>query len=149
MGFKIFEKKKIRIYRSILTLDRSPERLTWIGSLAKMPVTFYSKTREGKTASVGGCERTKYWSSQICKRNKKVLIIKWLKSILLSIQLMQQRGRIIKKNNIRTSFIVYFNSFLTQISSRIFNTCHLGFPYRIETITSTVYFRSFTFAVLL
>jgi hypothetical protein len=25
---KIFEKKKIRIYRSILTLDRSPERLT-------------------------------------------------------------------------------------------------------------------------
>ncbi len=27
--------------------------------LVMMPVTFYSSTREGKTALVGGCERTK------------------------------------------------------------------------------------------
>jgi hypothetical protein len=37
---------------SILTSDRSPETFeTRIGSLAMVPVTFYSKTREGKTAS--------------------------------------------------------------------------------------------------
>jgi hypothetical protein len=54
----LFEKKKIRIYRSTLTLDRSPETYeTRIGSLAMVPVTFYSLTREGKTALVAGNER--------------------------------------------------------------------------------------------
>jgi hypothetical protein len=50
---KIFEKNKIRIYRSTLTLDRSPETYKRGESarLAKMPVTFNSLTREGKMAS--------------------------------------------------------------------------------------------------
>ncbi len=72
---KIFEKNKIRIYRSTLTLDRSLETYKRGESarLAKMPVTFNSLTREGEMASVAGNEQ--YWSSQICERNKKVLII--------------------------------------------------------------------------
>ncbi len=37
MGFRIFEKKKIRVNRSILTLDRSPEtyKTWWIGSFGE------------------------------------------------------------------------------------------------------------------
>jgi hypothetical protein len=46
---KIFEKNKIWIYRSTLTLDRCPETYKRGESarLAKMPVTFNSLTREG------------------------------------------------------------------------------------------------------
>ena len=46
----------------------------WIGSLAKMPVTFYWVTREGEIASAGNLNE-----DSICKRNKKALIIKCLK----------------------------------------------------------------------
>jgi hypothetical protein len=89
------EKNKIRICQSIKKVNctrlidsnlRQKSGNVW-NVLATMPVTFYSK-REGEMASV---VRTNKLVSQICKRNKKVLIIKWLKSILLSIQLMQQR----------------------------------------------------------
>jgi hypothetical protein len=48
---------------------------------------------EGREDGVGGWVRTNetIGSSQICKRNKKVLISNDSKSVLLSIQLMQQR----------------------------------------------------------
>jgi hypothetical protein len=124
---------------SILTSDRSPETFeTRIGSLAMVPVTFYSKTREGKTASVGGCERTKYWSRQICKRNKKVLIITWLKSILLSIQLMQQRRRTknIWINEMNLSFRDWFQQQMTS-STSTYRT-YKCFHSFLTQITSTV-----------
>ncbi len=87
-GFKIFEKNKIRIYRSTLTLDRSPEtyenvvnRLVW--RRCRWPSTRWrgkGRWRRWRAQTNEKC------SSQVCKRNKKVSIIfNVSKSILLSI----------------------------------------------------------------
>jgi hypothetical protein len=89
MGFKIFEKKKIRIYRSTLTLDRSPETYEtwWIGSLGE-DAGDLQLVDEGREDGVGGCKQTNKNAS--VKSVKEISFDHQMTQILLSIQLTQQ-----------------------------------------------------------
>ncbi len=144
---KIFEKNKIRIYRSTLTLDRSPERMKRESArfVATMPVTFYSK-REGEMASVVGNEQ--WWSSQIWKRNKfwssndsnpSFSPYNQCNRRTNKIEIIQEFHEICFKN--------YFNNrWPLPLPHTVHTKCFHSFLNQIPT--STVYFYSFTSTVL-
>ena len=87
MGFKIFEKKKIRI--RTLTLDRSPEtyKTWWIGSFGEDAGDLLLED-EGRGNGVGGGQRTN--ENGPVKSVKEISFDHQMTQILLSIQLTQQ-----------------------------------------------------------
>ena len=78
------------VYNNVIS-DRSPETyVTWrIGSVRGDDAVGLLLGDEGRVDGVGGQHNNNEYEDPVCKRNKKVSIIKWLKIYLTFHTIMQ------------------------------------------------------------